>query len=156
MAGSDRNSMAQPLSQIMTVEVGFSNLYFDAIRSLQRTWMDAGEKGFDQEAFNVQIAFLIALIPDENIREKIKQESAKLRKEIRENKDGTWDGQKHYAEQHIGFIVLPHMISFLCTTFDLVHFDINGPATSKQYRDAVLEIPDMPMKGEPESTGAQS
>ena len=132
--------------QIMTVETGFAALYFDAIRNLQRTWMDCGERGFDKEAFNVQIAFLCALIPDEELREEIKRESAKLRKEIDDDKEGIWDAQKKYKEQHIGFLVLPHMISFLCNNFDLLHFDINGPATSKQYRDAVLEIPDMPPK----------
>ena len=133
-------------AQIMTVETGFAALYFDAIRNLQRTWMDCGERGFDKEAFNVQIAFLTALIPDKELRDEIKQESAKLRKEIEEDREGIWAAQKKYSEQHLGFLVLPHMISFLCNNFDLLHFDIPGPATSKQYRDAVLEIPDMPPK----------
>jgi hypothetical protein len=78
-------------------------------------------------------AFLVNLIPDEDTRKNILQEMERIRKEQ----------YGEYVEQHAGLHVVSHMITFLCNSFDLLHFDIAGPATSKQYRDAVLEIPDM-------------
>jgi len=119
---------------VMTPEGIFISLYVDALRSLQRTWLDTDKISTD--AFALQITFLINMIPDANIRDTIWDEMKAIRKKYKDSE------QEHYAEYHAGLAVVSHMIEFLCNSFDLIHTDISGPATSKQYRDAVLEIPD--------------
>lgn len=128
---------------VLTPEAVFIGLYVDALRSLQRTWLDT-EK-MNPDSFTIQIVFLTRMIPDKSIRDTILEEMDAVRQKYQ----GT--SQEHYAEYHAGLTVVSHMIEFLCNSFDLVHTDISGPATSKQYRDAVLEIPDFvpPAKEQP-------
>lgn len=132
---TDNSFSPQSGNAVLTPEGIFISLYVDALRSLQRTWMDT-EKPIDKDHFNIQIIFLTNMIPDAFVRNRIRAEMDKVRTEYKNTDQG------QYAEQHAGLTVVTHMVEFLCNSFDLVHLDINGPATSRQYRDAVLEIPD--------------
>ncbi|MFA6331676.1 MAG: hypothetical protein WCX22_01880 [Methanoregula sp.] len=129
-------SPIQNSQQVLTPEGIFLSLYVDALRSLQRTWMDQGDRGLNKEAFNLQIVLLTNMIPDKGVRDRIHNDMDAVREGLKSTE------QEAYAEQHAGLTVVTHMIEFLCNSFDLIHYDITGPATSKQYRDAILEIPD--------------
>jgi len=133
-AMSDNSFTPNQGNAVLTPEGIFISLYVDALRSLQRTWLDT--ETMNPDAFAIQIAFLTNMIPDTGIRETIWQEM----KTVRQDYKGT--DQERHAEYHAGLTVVSHMVSFLCNSFDLIHTDIAGPATSRQFRDAVLEIPD--------------
>jgi len=131
---SDNSFTPNQGNAVLTPEGIFISLYVDALRSLQRTWLDTDK--ISSDAFALQIAFLTNMIPDAGIRDAIWDEMVEVRKKYKDTE------QERYSEYHAGLTVVSHMIEFLCNSFDLIHTDISGPATSKQYRDAVLEIPD--------------
>lgn len=133
---TDNSFTPQQANAVLTPEGIFISLYVDALRSLQRTWMDGTDDMISKNAFNLQIVLLTNMIPDKTIRDRISQDMDR----VRANLKGT--SQEQFSEQHAGLCVVTHMVEFLCNSFDLIHTDISGPATSKQYRDAVLEIPD--------------
>lgn len=120
----------------MTTDTIFVMHYMDGLKSLQSTWMEGNE--INELAFGMQIDYLIRLIPNLEIQKTIENE----RKTIEEKLKKMVPKPDHIIER-ASLIVVTHFISFLCNSFDMLHIDINGPATSKQYRDAIVEIPDM-------------
>lgn len=125
----------------MTPESTFIEIYARALNGLQGTWLNGHT---DEDAFEIQIEFLRSLIPDESIRKKILDEKLKKSEDV---KNGVYGASaKKHSSIIGGMAVVPHIVEFVCQTCDLIHIDIGGPATSKQYRDAAVEIPDAPKK----------
>jgi hypothetical protein len=120
----------------MTMDAIVGQHYFDALKSLQDTWLNS-EKDVDAVHFGMQIEYLICLIPDEKEQERIQKERVRLQEEYKSKK---FD----HPMERAGLRVVTHLVRFVYASFDLMHFDIVGPATSRQYRDAVAEVPDMP------------
>jgi hypothetical protein len=44
---------------------------------------------------------------------------------------------------YVGMEIVTEIVLFVCDAFELINTDIVGPATSKQYQRATIEIPDM-------------
>jgi hypothetical protein len=125
-------------NQVVTPEAIFVGMYTNALQNLQSTWM--GTK-FNKEAFALQINYLINMIPDEQKRVTICKKIQEAEKDI---KAGKWGNQaKNNIEENACLYVVSSLVDFVCSSFNLLHIDINGPATSKQYREAMLEIPDI-------------
>jgi hypothetical protein len=53
---------------------------------------------------------------------------------------GLSDGER---QAYAGMEVVTELILFVCDAFELINTDITGPATSKQYKAAIIELPEM-------------
>jgi hypothetical protein len=114
------------------MEAVFVSLYVDALRKLESTWMDS-DKVVDEAHFNMQLEFLIRLIPKRETQERIRKE--------RDEQLKLFEGLD-FAEQRAGLCIVTHLIEFLTQSFDLLHTDIFGPSIASQFR-TITEIPDM-------------
>lgn len=121
---------------ILSMDTVFVLHYMGALENLQKTWIEC-EHVVDAGKFFLQVEYLVRLIPDREIQKKIENERSELFGQFKK------DGLDH-PDIRAGMIVITHLVEFICNSFDLLHLDITGAATIKQYRDAVLEIPDMP------------
>jgi hypothetical protein len=125
-------------SGVMSLESVFIQHYMNAMTALQNCWLySESDDGIDVNKFNIQLEYLIRLIPDADTQKKIRKEQDAAIKSFTEN-------NLDHPLERAGLVVVTHLIEFICSSFDMIHIDIVGPATSKQYRDAILEIPDMP------------
>lgn len=123
--------------EAITMEGRFVEHYFDALKSLQACWNN--DSGFNKERFNLQLLYLVRLVPDRKTQKDIVQlwgESSAATKEI----PGLTDGER---QAFAGMEVVTELMLFICDAFELINVDITGPATSKQYRDVAIQIPDM-------------
>jgi hypothetical protein len=118
----------------MSLETSFVAFYLRALETLQSTWIQGGE-GRD-EKLEFQLRYLIAIVPDVEKRQEIHNLVNKAIDELK-------DGERVMNDLPTLFRVVSAVIEFITGSFDLLHSDIVGPATSRQYRDAILEIPDM-------------
>ena len=89
-------------------------------------------------SFILQIHFLIALVPDEDRRDQIRKEIAVVEDQFK--KEG-----RTFPTEKACMVAVSRLVEYIVSAFDLVHSDILGPATARQHRDAVLEIPAMPL-----------
>jgi hypothetical protein len=144
MPAKPTQQQQQPATS-MSMEAVFVSLYVDALRKLESTWMDS-EKVVDEAHFNMQLEFLIRLIPNEEIQNTIRKERTEQIM-IFKNED--------FPEQRAGLVVVTHLIKFLTQSFDLLHTDIFGPSISSQFR-AATEIPDMPPSPAPSAAITQA
>ena len=119
---------------IMSMDTVFVIHYMDALKELQNTWLN--KDATNKDAFHLQLEYIIRLIPDKEVQKTIHEEKDRLQTEYEKKNDS-------YAEIRAGLVVVTEIINFICSAFDLMHMDIVGPATSKQYRDKDIEIPDM-------------
>jgi hypothetical protein len=120
----------------ISMEDTFVRHFMYALDRLQSTW--SGDSGLDERKFNMQLLYLIRILPD-----KKKQES--IFKQWKEAKDDMGDLPFSEGERraYAGMEIVTELILFVCDAFELINTDITGPATSKQYQDAVLQLPDM-------------
>ena len=88
----------------------------------------------------MQLEFIISMIPFEEIRKKIKTERAALEKEYKASTDP--DIRKD-PEIRAGFAAVTGVMGFIFEKFELVHDDIVGPGTTKEFQKQVIEIPDV-------------
>ena len=122
---------------IMSMDTVFVLHYMDGLKALQSTWMDGND--INELAFGMQIDYLIRLIPNRDIQKTIETERKTIEEKLK-----TMTPKPDHIVERASLIVVTHFIEFICNSFDLLHIDITGPATAKQYRDALVEIPDMP------------
>ena len=107
---------------------------------LQDCWM--GEQGFNTERFEYQILFLIRLIPDTKRQDEILNRWL-VDKGIKYREKGM-DGTK--LDAFAGMEAVSEIMAYITKVFDLVHTDITGPATNKQFMKPDVEIPDFPVE----------
>ena len=129
-----------------TPESTFIEIYARALHGLQGTWLNESGR-VNETSFEIQIEFLRSLIPDKNKRRKILEEKNKVHEDIKNGLYGKT--AKENSTIFAGMAVVPHIVEFVCQTCDLIHEDIGGPATSREYRDAIIEIPDVPTEEKP-------
>jgi hypothetical protein len=118
-----------------SIESVFIVHYLQALDRLQSTWMDDDILN-NQNAFSLQLEYLIRLIPDRQVQDDIRKEYQTTLKSINKHVDP-------WAAQRAGLIVVTSLIEFLTSSFDLLHVDIFGPGINAEYQD-VVEIPDAP------------
>jgi hypothetical protein len=118
-----------------SIEATFVAHYLMALDRLQSTWLD-GNILDNQNAFSLQLEYLIRLIPDRQVQDDIRKEYQTTLKSINKHVDP-------WAQQRAGLLVVTSLIEFLTSSFDLLHVDIFGPGVNAEYRD-VIEIPDAP------------
>ena len=119
----------------LSMEDTFVKHFMFALDRLQTTWMGP-EGGLNQEKFNLQLLYLIRLLPDIRKQEEILRKWGQLQET---RVEGLSQSElKVYA----GMEVVSEVIRFICDSFELINTDIIGPATSKQYNDSIIEIPD--------------
>ena len=140
MKNSTTHASAASSGAVMSMDSIFVQHYMESLQSLQSTWLNS-EDPADASHFELQLDYLIRLIPDFKTQDEILDRRQIEFKRMKADKG-------RYGEFEIqmrsGLVVVTYLIQFICNSFDLLHVDIVGPATSKQYRDAILEIPDMP------------
>lgn len=135
MADSDYNNSADG---VISLEGILVKHFFIGLDRLQSTWM--GEQ-FEQTKYNMQILYLIRLLPDRSKQKAVMKIWAKAQEET-EAIPGLSLSKSEIAA-YAGMDVVTEIIMFVCEAFELVNTDITGPATSKQYQKASIEIPDM-------------
>jgi len=109
--------------------------FMDQISLLPQTWM--GDGGFDRQRFNLQIGFLIRHLPDRKTQELAMQ---KWEQKTRELKISQFDSSEVAA--FAGMEVVTELMQFIYEAFELINVDVVGPATTKQFRDSTIDIPD--------------
>jgi len=132
------SSIGANSSSVMTAEGIFVLHYMDALTSLQKTWLSSSGS-IDEGKFNLQLEYLIRLIPDVKIQESVKKEFLTSRDVCEKDSDG-------FENQRAGLCVVTHLIQFICTSFNLLHTDVIGPGTQAQYVGGTIELPDMPIE----------
>ena len=133
---NQNNAPASSSGATMTIEEIFTTKYFEHIDRLSSVWMDNDNDEINENKFYMQMEMLVRLIPDRK-----KQDA--IRKEFESEMKKFTDDDKH-RKYKAAMSCVTEVIMFLCGNFDLMHEDIVGPATSRQYKDAAVEIPDIP------------
>jgi len=121
----------------VTMEGRFVEHYFKALDNLQACWNN--DSGFNKERFNQQLLYLVRLVPDKTRQLEILKmwgESSAATKLIVHLSDAE---RQYFA----GMEVVTELVMFICDAFELINTDITGPGTSKQYRDAAIQVQDM-------------
>lgn len=127
---------------VISAEGIFIDHYMKALSALQTTWLNYdGQEPLDVNKFNLQMQYLIRLLPDKATQDKIREE---YEKQIAYFKDK--NSQDKTADAKAGLIVVTELIRFITTSFDLLHYDVVGPVCDAQFIPAsdVLEIPSIP------------
>ena len=122
---------------MMSLETSFVSFYLRALETLQSIWIQGGEDRDSKLEF--QLRYLISLIPDVDKRQEIHNI-------VNTRIDELGGGELMMRDLPTFFKVVSAVIEFITGSFELLHSDIMGPATTKQYRDAILELPDMPVR----------
>jgi hypothetical protein len=134
---SDGNRYDQTDSTI-SLEARFVQLYFNAIEELPKCWLN--DSGFARDKFNQQVLFLISLLPYEEQQDEIMVAWNNRMIEIRELMPGLTQDEYTFSSN---LVPVTKIMKFICAEFDLISTNITGPATSKQYREAAIQVPDM-------------
>ena len=107
---------------------------------LKRIWLDASRADdVDQRKVAIQIEYIISRIPFPDIQKQIQNDRKRLEKLYETEGDPDWSLRASFA-------AVTGVMKFIFEKFELVHEDIIGGATSRQYRDAILEAPDIPQE----------
>lgn len=122
----------------VSLEGRFIEHYFRSLDSLQTCWIN--DRGFDPTKFNLQLLYLIRLLPDKGKQQHIMQKWGESQDDVKKLMPGLTDGER---QAYTGMEVVTELVLFVCDAFELINSDITGPATSKQYRDAIIQVPDM-------------
>lgn len=120
----------------ITLEGRFVQLYFNAIEKLPACWMN--DTGFKNEQFTQQILFLISLLPYEEKQDEILAAWNTRMEETKKLMPGLKDSEYIFAAS---LVPVTKIMSFICSEFELISTNIVGPATSKQYRDSAIAVP---------------
>jgi hypothetical protein len=120
----------------ISLEGRFVEHYFRALDALQTCWNN--DSGFKQDRFNQQLLYLIRLLPDKIQQDRILKQWGEAQ-EATKGISGLTDAERH---SYAGMEVVTELVLFVCDAFELINSDINGPATSKQYRDIAVQMPD--------------
>jgi hypothetical protein len=122
----------------ITLEGRFVQLYFNAIEKLPECWLN--DSGFNKNKFVQQILFLISLLPYEDKQDEILEAWHKRMQDTKELMPNLSEDEYTFAAS---LVPVTKIMSFICSEFELITTDITGPATSKQYRDSAITVPDM-------------
>jgi hypothetical protein len=115
--------------------------FFYGLDRLQTCWVN--DTGFNKEKFNLQLLYLIRLLPNKTKQAEIMTAWNSSLEEFEKLMPALSPSER---QSYAGMEVVTEIVMFVCQAFDLINEDILGPATSKQYQDAVIELPDMPEK----------
>jgi hypothetical protein len=121
----------------VSIEGRFVQLYFDAIAKLPECWM--GDQGLQRAKYNQQIQYLISLLPFEDEQDKIFAAWHKRKNEIKANMPDMREDELAFSAN---LVPVTKIMGFICANFELINTEIIGPATSKQYRDQAIQMPD--------------
>lgn len=120
----------------ISMEDTFVRHFMYALDRLQSTW--SGEGGLDEKKFNMQLLYLIRILPNRKKQSEIFKQWDKAQADM-----GGMAFSPAERKAFAGMEVVTELIMFVCDAFELINTDITGPATSKQYQDAVLQLPEM-------------
>ena len=140
MTLENQTQNASNSAPVVSAEGIFIDHYMKALTALQTTWLNYdGQNELDLNKFNLQMQYLIRLLPDHNTQEKVRKE---YKKQIDHFKDE--NPQDKTAEVKAGLVIVTELIRFITTSFDLLHYDCVGPVCDGQFVSSdVLEIPGM-------------
>lgn len=125
----------------LTAEGTFIWMYTEALRELRSIWLNPQNGEMDRRAFMMQVRFLVNSIPDPEMRKRVKDREIKIQQALRDDAEFMRE-QGDYVDYHASLEIVSEIIEFLCNAFELTHADITGPATSKQYKDGLIELPE--------------
>jgi hypothetical protein len=123
----------------ITLETRFVEHFMFALDRLQSCWINETHT-FLQKPFNLQLLYLIRILPDKSKQAGILRQWNDTILEAKELMPSLGT-EEHQA--YAGMEIVTELMLFVCNNFDLLNVDITGPATSKQWQKAVIEVPDM-------------
>jgi len=144
---ADKKSYTPQAPQaVMSLEGIFITHLFSYIDRLQEAWMGEDSSGFD--GFNIhkfehQVLFLIRLLPDKKKQEDIMNA---WMGGIRDDEKKWKNMETNQRVAFAGMEAVTEIILFICSAFDLIHTDVTGPATNKQYLKEAVAVSDMPVE----------
>ena len=114
--------------------------FFYSLDTFRSSWH--GESGtLNKTQFNLDLLYLIRLLPKKSKQDEILAKWAAAQESMQDIKGVSKDEMIAF----VGMEVVTEIVLFICDAFELINEDITGPATSKQYQDQAIEIPDMPV-----------
>ena len=121
---------------VLSMESTFVQHFMYALDRLQETWNSP--EGFSKEKFNMQLLYLVRLLPDKPKQKEILSQWSSAKSDI----DKIFPSLSESDRQaYAGMEIVTELIIFICDAFDLVHTDIPGPATAKQFEAEATEMP---------------
>lgn len=105
------------------IETAFLMHYLTALDRLQETFENPDTERPSLK-FNLQLGYLLSLIPDRDRQFTIVTEMKQYRQQLEER--GTCDEELDY---YVGFFIVTEIIKFLNSSLDLTHTDILGSVT---------------------------
>ena len=127
---------------VVSLEGTLVKHFFLGLDAFQSTWM--GDTGFNKQKFNMQLLYLIRILPDLSVQAKILGNWAKAKEEVEVMRQEMPGLEAEEAIAYVGMEVVTEIVMFICNAFELINEDITGPATPTQYQKAATAIPDMP------------
>jgi hypothetical protein len=121
----------------ISIEGRFVQLYFNAIEKLPDCWM--GDHGLQKAKYNQQIQYLISLLPFEERQDEIYKAWNDRKNELKGLMPDMKEDELIFAAN---LVPVTKIMNFICSNFELINTDIVGPATSRQYRDAAIQMPE--------------
>lgn len=123
----------------ISMEDTYVKHYMYALDRLQSCWVN--DSGFNKDKFNLQLLYLIRLLPDKIVQKKILKG---WNESINQSKDDMPNLTEAEIQSFAGMEVVTELILFVCDAFELINTDIVGPATTKQYQREVIQLQEMP------------
>ena len=131
------SSQQTQTNSYQSVEQSIIDRYLSDIDDLKQLWL--GSEQVDSRKLGIHISFIISKIPFEDTRKEIKKKCDDLEKlYIADPKT------KADAKILASFAAVTGVMEFIFQKFELVHEDIIGPGTSKEFQKEIIEIPDIP------------
>ena len=140
MAGDSSSGRYDTADGKMSMESVFVEHFMRALDDLRKSWMSEDE--FNSAKFTMSRLYLIRVLPNKKRQIAIIKQWSEGKSEL-DNMPGLHLSEKE-KQAYAGMEIVTEIVLFICEAFELVNFDITGPATTKEYQNAVLEIPDMP------------
>lgn len=128
---------SSPANTYQSVEQSIIDGYLSDINDLKQLWL--GSERVDERKLAIHISFIISKIPFKETRKLIKNNCDELEKKYLADPKTKGD-----AKILASFEAVTGVMEFIFDKFELVHEDIIGPGTSREFEKAIIEIPDMP------------
>ena len=134
-------------NETVSLESRFVEHFLYALDRLQSCWIN--DDKFHPKQFNLQLLYMIRLLPDRKKQNAILRNWNAAQADAKTLMPNLADDE---LQSYAGMEVVTELILFICNTFELLNTDITGPATAKEYQDAIITMKEMDEFDTPEES----